>query len=104
MDQKFNSTSQEVRFSFKDKIYQKSINLIGTFQAENLLMAALLVISSGCKESEVFELLETIKPVRGRMELAATRRNGASVYVDYAHTPEAIEVALKSSSPIFWEN
>ena len=62
-------------------------------------MAALLVISSGCKESEVFELLETIKPVRGRMELAATRRNGASVYVDYAHTPEAIEVALKSLKP-----
>ena len=65
-------------------------------------MAALLVISSGCEESEVFELLETIKPVRGRMELAATRRNGASVYVDYAHTPEAIEVALKiSQAPYF---
>jgi UDP-N-acetylmuramoyl-L-alanyl-D-glutamate--2,6-diaminopimelate ligase len=33
------------------------------------------------------------------MELAATRQNGATVYVDYAHTPEAIEVALRSLKP-----
>ena len=62
-------------------------------------MAALLVISSGQQESNIFEILEKIKPVRGRMELAATKKNGATVYVDYAHTPDAIEVALKSLKP-----
>ena len=62
-------------------------------------MAALLVISSGQQETNVFEVLEYIKPVRGRMELAATRQNGATVYVDYAHTPDAVEIALKSLKP-----
>ena len=99
LSQKFYPKSQDIRFSFRNKIYQKSINLIGAFQAENLLMAALLVISSGQQETNVFEVLEYIKPVRGRMELAATRQNGATVYVDYAHTPDAIEVALKSLKP-----
>ena len=99
LSQKFNPKSQDIRFSYRDKIYQKSINLIGAFQAENLLMAALLVIASGQEESSVFAILENIKPVRGRMELAATKKNGATVYVDYAHTPDAIEVALKSLKP-----
>ena len=99
LNQKFYPKNQDIRFSFRDKIYQKSINLIGAFQAENLLMAALLVISSGQQESNIFDILEDIKPVRGRMELAATRKNGATVYVDYAHTPDAIEVALKSLKP-----
>ena len=99
LDQKFYPKSQDIRFSFRDKTYQKSINLIGAFQAENLLMAAILVISSGQNESDIFEILENIKPVRGRMELAATKNNGATIYVDYAHTPDAIEVALKSLKP-----
>ena len=99
LSQKFHPKSQDIRFSFRDKIYQKSINLIGAFQAENLLMAALLVIASGQPESIIFEILENIKPVRGRMELAATKKNGATVYVDYAHTPDAIGVALKSLRP-----
>ena len=99
LSQKFYPKSQDIRFSFRNKIYQKSINLIGAFQAENLLMAALLVISSGQQETNVFEVLEYVKPVLGRMELAATRQNGATVYVDYAHTPDAIEVALKSLKP-----
>ena len=99
LSQKFHPKNQHIRFSFRDKIYQKSINLIGAFQAENLLMAALLVIASGQPESIIFEILENIKPVRGRMELAATKKNGATVYVDYAHTPDAIGVALKSLRP-----
>ena len=99
LSQKFYPKSQDIRFSFRNKIYQKSINLIWAFQAENLLMAALLVISSGQQETNVFEVLEYVKPVRGRMELAATRQNGATVYVDYAHTPDAVEIALKSLKP-----
>ena len=99
LSQKFYPKSQDIRFSFRNRTYQKSINLIGAFQAENLLLAALLVISSGQQEDNIFEILENVKPVRGRMELAATRQNGATVYVDYAHTPEAIEVALKSLKP-----
>ena len=74
--------------------------MIGAFQAKNLLMAALLVIASGQPESIIFEILENIKPVRGRMELAATIKNCATYYVDYV-TSDAIDVALKSQGLIF---
>ena len=40
-----------------------------------------------------------MKTVRGRMQLAATRANGAAVFVDYAHTPDAVATALKALRP-----
>ncbi len=40
--------------------------------------------------------LPGLTTVRGRMQLAATRANGAAVYVDYAHTPDALVTALKA--------
>jgi UDP-N-acetylmuramoyl-L-alanyl-D-glutamate--2,6-diaminopimelate ligase len=43
--------------------------------------------------------LPGLQGVRGRMQLAATRQNGAAVFVDYAHTPDAIETALTALRP-----
>jgi UDP-N-acetylmuramoyl-L-alanyl-D-glutamate--2,6-diaminopimelate ligase len=47
----------------------------------------------------VFETLPHLTTVRGRMQLAATRDNGAAVFVDYAHTPDAVATALKALRP-----
>ena len=44
-------------------------------------------------------MLGELKTVRGRMQLAATRQNGAAVFVDYAHTPDAVETALQAMRP-----
>ena len=60
---------------------KKRLNLIGGFQAENVLMAAALVISLGSEPQDVFNVLHNLITVRGRMELAASRANGASVFV-----------------------
>ena len=62
-------------------------------------MAAALVISLGSEPQDVFNVLHNLITVRCRMELAASRANGASVFVDYAHTPDAIETAIKSLRP-----
>jgi UDP-N-acetylmuramoyl-L-alanyl-D-glutamate--2,6-diaminopimelate ligase len=62
-------------------------------------MAAALVIGPGEKPDAVFAVLPGLTGVRGRMQLAATRANGASVFVDYAHTPDAISTALKALRP-----
>ena len=97
--QSFDSSGQEVLFEYDGKIYQKRLNLIGGFQAQNVLMAAALVISLGSKPQDVFSILHNLITVRGRMELAASRANGANVFVDYAHTPDAIETAIKSLRP-----
>ncbi len=97
--QRFDATGQEVRFSWEDRIHQLRLNLIGGFQAENVLLAAGLAIGAGADPGRVFESLSQMKTVRGRMQLAATRENGAAVFVDYAHTPDAVATALKALRP-----
>lgn len=73
--------------------------LVGDFQASNVMVAAALVISGGADPAAVFEALERLQGVRGRMELVARRANGAGVFVDYAHTPDAVRAALEALRP-----
>jgi UDP-N-acetylmuramoyl-L-alanyl-D-glutamate--2,6-diaminopimelate ligase len=73
--------------------------LIGAYQAANALVAAGLVIATGGDEAAVLGHLERVAPVRGRLERAAITRAGAPVYVDYAHTPDAIEAACAALRP-----
>ncbi|WP_290688648.1 MULTISPECIES: UDP-N-acetylmuramoyl-L-alanyl-D-glutamate--2,6-diaminopimelate ligase [unclassified Haematobacter] len=97
--QRFDATGQELRFDWQGKPRQVRLNLIGGFQADNVLLAAGLAIASGSKAERVFEALPALSTVRGRMQLVATRANGASVFVDYAHTPDAVATALKALRP-----
>jgi len=97
--QRFDATGQDLRFIWQDQAYQTRLNLIGGFQADNVLLAAGLVIAAGAAPQHVFDTLSHLTTVRGRMELAATRDNGAAVFVDYAHTPDAVATALQAMRP-----
>ncbi|MGL6211087.1 MAG: UDP-N-acetylmuramoyl-L-alanyl-D-glutamate--2,6-diaminopimelate ligase [Paracoccaceae bacterium] len=97
--QRFDATGQDVRFLWKGTPYQVHLNLVGGFQAENVALAAGLVIASGTPAADVMAVLPQLSGVRGRMQLAAKRRNGAAVYVDYCHTPDAIATALRALRP-----
>ncbi len=97
--QRFDATGQEIRLSWGGAVYQARLGLIGGFQAENILLAAGLAIACGAPAGEVFDVLPMMGTVRGRMELAATRDNGAAVFVDYAHTPDAVSTAIKALRP-----
>ncbi|WP_372611081.1 UDP-N-acetylmuramoyl-L-alanyl-D-glutamate--2,6-diaminopimelate ligase [Aquicoccus sp.] len=99
MAQRFDTTGQEVFFSWDKKRFRSYLPLIGGFQAENVLLAAGLVIACGAEPERVFETLEHLTGVRGRMQLVARRANGAAVFVDYAHTPEAVATALRALRP-----
>ncbi len=99
LGQRFDATGQEVRLHWQGRAYQVRLNLIGGFQAENVALAAGLVIGAGAAAGDVFAALPGLTGVRGRMQLAATRANGAAVYVDYAHTPDAIATALRALRP-----
>ncbi len=99
LNQRFDATGQDLRFSWQGKVYQTRLNLIGGFQAENVLLACGLVIAGGEDPERVFETLPHLQTVRGRMQLAATRSNGAAVFVDYAHTPDAVSTALTALRP-----
>ncbi len=97
--QRYDATGQEVLFTYRGNARSVRLGLIGGFQAENVLLAAGLVIACGVKAEEVFDSLPHLGTVRGRMELAATRENGAAVFVDYAHTPDAVATALQAMRP-----
>ena len=72
------------------------IKLPGRFQADNALLAAGLAMATGTEAAVA--LLPRLTGVRGRMELAA-EPNGAAVYVDYAHTPDALDRLLRALRP-----
>ncbi len=71
--------------------------LPGRFQADNALLAAALAEMLGVRDA--LDRLAGLTGVRGRMELAARLANGAAVYVDYAHTPDALERLLRALRP-----
>ncbi len=77
--------------------HELELALPGRFQVDNVLLAAALAIATG--EAGVVERLPHLVGVRGRMELAARLPNGAAVYVDYAHTPDALERLLTALRP-----
>ena len=73
-----------------------TLNLAGTFQVENVLCAMAMVIGAGDSLTSILPLLPFLKSVSGRMEFVGSTPVGADVYVDYAHTPDALERALLS--------
>ena len=80
---------------------QKTINLplIGAYQAANALVAAGLALATGIEAARVWDALGRLQPVRGRLERAVITPAGAPAYVDYAHTPDAIEAAIAALRP-----
>ncbi|MFN3824287.1 MAG: UDP-N-acetylmuramoyl-L-alanyl-D-glutamate--2,6-diaminopimelate ligase [Pseudorhodobacter sp.] len=99
LGQRFDATGQDLRLQWAGQPHQVRLDLIGGFQAENAALAAGLAIGAGEDPAAVLSVLHRLSGVRGRMELAATRVNGAAVYVDYAHTPDAIATALRALRP-----
>ncbi|HEY1607144.1 MAG TPA: UDP-N-acetylmuramoyl-L-alanyl-D-glutamate--2,6-diaminopimelate ligase [Allosphingosinicella sp.] len=78
---------------------QVDLPLIGAYQAANALTAAGLVVATGGDLHQTLANLARVQPVRGRLERAVITRIGAPVYVDYAHTPDAIEAAIAALRP-----
>ena len=97
--QRFRSSGQTINFSWKGRFFAAELNLAGGFQGMNALTAAALLIGSGEDADAVFGKLSRIVAVRGRMELAVRRMDGSPVFVDYAHTPDALETTLKAVRP-----
>ncbi|CAK9042066.1 UDP-N-acetylmuramoyl-tripeptide--D-alanyl-D-alanine ligase (D-alanyl-D-alanine-adding enzyme) (UDP-MurNAc-pentapeptide synthetase) [Durusdinium trenchii] len=92
----------EIKVHANGVAYNLQLPLIGAFQAENALLAAGIVIVSGEPAERVLPLLEKLSGVPGRMQRAGEisfAKGEAGVYVDYAHTPDAVATALKAIRP-----
>ena len=85
---------QELTLAYAGCDYTIRLPLIGAYQVANALVSAGLVLATGGDPVRVFDALSRLQPVRGRLERAAITTAGAPVYVDYAHTPDALTAAL----------
>jgi len=90
---------QTLTVAAEGREYRVTLPLIGAYQAANALTAAGLVIATGGDVATTLANLARLAPVRGRLERAAITRTGAPVYVDYAHTPDALEAAIAALKP-----
>ncbi|MFM9828971.1 MAG: UDP-N-acetylmuramoyl-L-alanyl-D-glutamate--2,6-diaminopimelate ligase [Sphingomonas sp.] len=81
------------------RLHRVNLPLIGGYQAANALVAAGLVIATGGDPTQTLQNIARLQPVRGRLERAVIAPSGAPVYVDYAHTPDAIEAAIAALKP-----
>lgn len=92
-------TGQELEITAGGHSHVVDLALIGDFQAWNALAALGLAIASGTPLQLALEALPHLTGVRGRMERVAVLENGAAVYVDFAHTSDALETVLRAVRP-----
>ncbi|MFC0685160.1 UDP-N-acetylmuramoyl-L-alanyl-D-glutamate--2,6-diaminopimelate ligase [Novosphingobium clariflavum] len=90
---------QKLELEHDGKSRVLELPLIGAYQAANALVAAGLVLATGGEAHTTFDALKRLVTVRGRLERAAISPVGAPVYVDYAHTPDALEAAIAALRP-----
>lgn len=90
---------QSLQLEHGGKTWRLALPLIGAYQAANVLTAAGLVLATGGDWATTFAAMQRVAPVPGRLERAVISRSGVPVYIDYAHTPDALEAAIAALRP-----
>ena len=90
---------QELLIDVGGKEYDVTLPLVGSFMAMNALCAMGLVMAGGVSAEKIVPLMEKLQGAPGRLQLVGGHPAGAAVYVDYAHTPDALENILKALRP-----
>lgn len=90
---------QDLEIEYEGQSRTIMLPLIGEYQAANALVAASLVLATGGSASMTFDGVARLQPVRGRLERAVITPAGTPVYIDYAHTPDALEAAIAALRP-----
>lgn len=92
-------TGQHITFLVFGKEYRVQLELVGEFQTMNILCALGLVIACGADSERAVMTLESLPSVPGRMEKVPIASRDKAIFVDYAHTPDALEKALQALRP-----
>ena len=99
IEQSPSALGQTLQIEHAGKTYRLALPLIGAYQAANVLTAAGLVLATGGQWEATFSAMQRVAPVRGRLERAVISRAGVPVYIDYAHTPDALDAAIAALRP-----
>jgi UDP-N-acetylmuramoyl-L-alanyl-D-glutamate--2,6-diaminopimelate ligase len=98
VDAAIDGFAQRLMLQHRGRTFSIALPLVGGFQIENALVAAGLAIATGSEVSAVFATLATLEGAKGRLERVG-ERNGAPIFVDYAHKPDALAKALQALRP-----
>jgi UDP-N-acetylmuramoyl-L-alanyl-D-glutamate--2,6-diaminopimelate ligase len=98
LDADIDGFTQELTLEHRGRRHAVRLPLVGEFQIENALVAAGLAIATGSEPIAVFAALEHLEGAKGRLERVG-ERNGAPIFVDYAHKPDALAKALQALRP-----
>src|SRR5204863_3197406 len=98
VDARIDGFAQKLELEHRGRKISIRLPLVGEFQIENALVAAGLAIVTGSEASAVFAALEQLEGAKGRLERVG-ERNGAPIFVDYAHKPDALAKALQALRP-----
>jgi len=90
--------AQKLNVEHRGRRHAVRLPLVGEFQIENALVSAGLAIGTGSEPKAVFAALEHLEGAKGRLERVG-ERNGAPIFVDYAHKPDALAKALQALRP-----
>jgi UDP-N-acetylmuramoyl-L-alanyl-D-glutamate--2,6-diaminopimelate ligase len=99
VDQRPEGEGQILDLDIEGRRQRVHLPLVGGFQADNALCALGLVLALGAPADKALAALEHLQGVPGRLEKVAVHASGAPVYVDYAHTPDALAHALTALTP-----
>jgi UDP-N-acetylmuramoyl-L-alanyl-D-glutamate--2,6-diaminopimelate ligase len=98
VDAAIDGLAQRLMLEHRGRTFSIALPLVGHFQIENALVAAGLAIATGSEASAVFASFATLEGAKGRLERVG-ERNGAPIFVDYAHKPDALAKALQALRP-----
>ena len=90
--------AQKLTLEHRGRNHTIKLPLVGEFQIENALVAAGLAIGTGSEPAAVLATLEHLEGAKGRLERVG-EYNGAPIFVDYAHKPDALAKALQALRP-----
>jgi len=90
---------QRLSIAAEGTVHEVELPLVGAFQASNALAAAAAAMATGIDAETAIAALAGLTGARGRMQLAGRHANGAAVYVDYSHKPDALRNALAALRP-----
>ncbi len=98
LDASIDGFAQTITIQYDGRERKLKLPLVGEFQIENALVSAGLAIATGSDAEKVFAAIEKLEGAPGRLELVG-ERNGAPIFVDYAHKPDALSKALEALRP-----
>ncbi len=96
LSQKLKNNFQEVEFFYKNKIYKFQTYLYGQYQIKNLFFAILLAEKCGLSIKKSLSKVKYVRPAKGRFDCIKKLKNHSRIFVDFAHTPDALERVLQN--------